>query len=40
MIAWIAAALIMPGYSTIDLKRAKGLSMIDIETEPALLQEG
>lgn len=38
MVAWIVTALVMLVYHAINLKRARGLSMIDIETEPASQQ--
>lgn len=40
MVAWIATALVMLVYHVLNLKRTKGLSLIDIETEPGLRQDG
>ena len=34
MLAWVAAALFMLVYHVLNLQRAKGLSLIDIETGP------
>lgn len=36
MVGWIGTALFMLVYHGINLKRAKGLSLIDIETESGL----
>lgn len=36
MVGWIGTALFMLVYHVLNLKRAKGLSMIDIETESSL----
>jgi hypothetical protein len=34
MIGWLGAALYMLVYHFLNFKRAKGLSLVDIETEP------
>jgi hypothetical protein len=40
MAAWIATTLVMLVYHVLNLKRAKGLPLIDIETEPGLQLDG
>ena len=40
MIAWIGIALIILVYHILNLKRAKGLSLVDIETEPGSQADG
>jgi hypothetical protein len=36
MVAWIAVLLFQLAYHVLNLKRAKGVPMIDVETEPGL----
>jgi hypothetical protein len=36
MIAWISTALFLLVYHVLNIRRAKGLSLLDIETEPGL----
>ena len=39
MIAWIVTALIILVYHVLNLKRAKGLPLLDIETESGLQED-
>jgi hypothetical protein len=36
MIGWVGTVLFMLVYHVLNLKRARGLSLVDIETEPGL----
>ncbi len=40
MIAWVGTALIILIYHILNLKRAKGLSLVDIEAEPGTQADG
>ncbi len=40
MIGWVGTALFMLVYHILNLKRAKGLSLIDIETESGFQADG
>jgi hypothetical protein len=39
MVGWIGAVIFQLVYHALNLKRAKGLSLVDIETEPGLPEE-
>lgn len=39
MVGWIATALFQLVYHALNLKRSKGLSLVDIESEPGLPEE-